>query len=51
MQCADSTKHLMILGLLGQRSMSQVKSKHGFAHYLENCLSQSFQIPHADWSW
>jgi len=22
-----------------------------FANYLENCLSQSFQISHADWSW
>jgi len=46
------------LSLLGQRVGSQgdfcKKCKHGLSRdmdYLENCLSQTFYISHADWSW
>jgi len=47
---------LLILRSLGRRVRSQrwLLQKNVdmvFAHYLENCLSQSFYISHDDWSW
>ena len=36
-------------GIRSQGSLKNVNMV--FAHYLEYCLSQSFDISHANWSW